>query len=193
MHTPDTHIRHFKAISELVDNYQHGALNLTTHIKKYGSKTEKLVLKNTVYHNGGIVVKELDPISIELLGSNEKVLQQEIIIKEVSPWSAETPNLYTLVLSIFNLDGDLIETVSTKIGFRSVELKNGQMLVNGEPIIIKGVNRHEHDPVMGRTVDEDLMLKDFLLMQLFYRVPHRAQVQFYFHHLCSLNDKQHIF
>lgn len=167
MHTPDTHIRHFKAISELVDNYQHGALNLTTHIKNYGSKTEKLVLKNTVYHNGGIVVKELDPISIELLGSNEKVLQQEIIIKEVSPWSAETPNLYTLVLAIFNLDGDLIETVSTKIGFRSVELKNGQMLVNGEPIIIKGVNRHEHDPVMGRTVDEDLMVKDILLMKQF--------------------------
>ena len=167
MHTPDTHIRHFKAISELVDNYQHGALNLTTHIKNYGSKTEKLVLKNTVYHNGGIVVKELDPISIELSGSNEKVLQQEIIIKEVSPWSAETPNLYTLVLSIFNLDGDLIETVSTKIGFRSVELKNGQMLVNGEPIIIKGVNRHEHDPVMGRTVDEDLMVKDILLMKQF--------------------------
>ena len=167
MHTPDTHIRHFKAISELVDNYQHGTLKLTTHIKNYGSKSEKLVLKNTVYHNDGIVVKELDPISIELLGSNEKVLQQEIIIKEVSPWSAETPNLYTLVLSIFNLDGDLIETVSTKIGFRSVELKNGQMLVNGEPIIIKGVNRHEHDPVMGRTVDENLMVKDILLMKQF--------------------------
>jgi len=167
MHTPDTHIRHFKAISELVDNYQHGTLKLTTHIKNYGSKSEKLVLKNTVYHNDGIVVIELDPISIELLGSNEKVLQQEIIIKEVSPWSAETPNLYTLVLSIFNLDGDLIETVSTKIGFRSVELKNGQMLVNGEPIIIKGVNRHEHDPVMGRTVDEDLMVKDILLMKQF--------------------------
>ena len=94
-------------------------------------------------------------------------MQQEIIIKEVSPWSAETPNLYTLVLSIFNLDGDLIETVSTKIGFRSVELKNGQMLVNGEPIIIKGVNRHEHDPVMGRTVDENLMVKDILLMKQF--------------------------
>jgi len=94
-------------------------------------------------------------------------LQQEIIIKEVSPWSAETPNLYKLVLAIFNLDGDLIETVSTKIGFRSVELKNGQMLVNGEPIIIKGVNRHEHDPVMGRTVDEDLMVKDILLMKQF--------------------------
>ncbi len=94
-------------------------------------------------------------------------MQQEIIIKEVSPWSAETPNLYKLVLAIFNLDGDLIETVSTKIGFRSVELKNGQMLVNGEPIIIKGVNRHEHDPVMGRTVDEDLMVKDILLMKQF--------------------------
>ena len=72
-----------------------------------------------------------------------------------------------MVLAIFNLDGDLIETVSTKIGFRSVELKNGQMLVNGEPIIIKGVNRHEHDPVMGRTVDEDLMVKDILLMKQF--------------------------
>ena len=167
MHTPDTHIRHFKVIPTLTDNYQRGVLNIKTHIKNYGSDTDNLILKSTLFDQGGTIVAALEPIALKLMANDEQVFKQKTIIKEVSPWTAETPNLYRIVLSISNNNDKVLESVSTKIGFRSVELKNGQMLVNGEPIIIKGVNRHEHDPVTGRTVDEELMVKDIMLMKQF--------------------------
>ena len=167
MHTPDTHIRHYKAIATLTDNYQHGVLNINAHVKNYGTDTENLTLNSLLYDHDGSIVKTLEPITFELTASDEKVLEHKTMIKEVSPWSAETPNLYNLVLSISNSDDKVLENISTKIGFKSVELKNGQMLVNGEPVIIKGVNRHEHDPVRGRTVDERLMVEDIVLMKKF--------------------------
>ena len=167
MHTPDTHIRHFKTTTTLTDNYQNGSLNVATYIKNYSSKTKKLILKNIISDLNGSIVKELDPILFDLNPNSEKVFDQKAIMKNIRTWSAEFPNLYNMVLSIYNSDGSVIENISTKIGFRSVELKNGQMLVNGEPIIIKGVNRHEHDPIKGRTVDEELMVKDIMLMKKF--------------------------
>ena len=167
MHTPDTHIRHFKVIATLTDNYQQGVLDIEKHIKNYGTDTENLILKSTLFDQGGSIVAALEPIALKLMANDEQVFKQKTIIKEVSPWTAETPNLYRIVLSISNNNDKVLESVSTKIGFRSVELKNGQMLVNGEPIIIKGVNRHEHDPVTGRTVNEELMVKDIMLMKQF--------------------------
>ena len=167
MHTPDTHIRHYKAIATLTDNYQHGVLSIKAHVKNYGSDTENLTLKKVLYDQDGSVVTTLDPVTFELAAHAEQVLEQKTMIKEISPWTAETPNLYNLVLSISSSDDKVLENISAKIGFRSVELKNGQMLVNGEPLIIKGVNRHEHDPVKGRTVDEALMIKDIMLMKKF--------------------------
>jgi beta-galactosidase len=167
MHTPDTHIRHYKAIATLTDNYQHGVLNINTHVKNYGTDTENLTLNSLLYDHDGSIVRTLEPITFELTASDEKVLEHKTMIKEVRSWSAETPNLYNLVLSISNSDDKVLENISTKIGFKSVELKNGQMLVNGEPVIIKGVNRHEHDPVRGRTVDERLMVEDIVLMKKF--------------------------
>ena len=167
MHTPDTHIRHFKANASLVDNYQHGLLSLATHIKNYGTKTKSLILKNTVYDLGGSVVTEFASIAFDVLANSEKVFDQNATIKNVKTWNAEVPNLYNIVLSISDTDDTVLENISTKIGFRNVELKNGQMLINGEPVIIKGVNRHEHDPITGRTVGEELMVKDILLMKKF--------------------------
>lgn len=80
-------------------------------------------------------------------------------------WTAETPNLYTLSLSLTDQAGNIIETTSVKVGFRSVEIKNGQLLVNGKPIRFRGVNRHEHDPQLGRVMTEERMLQDILLMK----------------------------
>ncbi len=80
-------------------------------------------------------------------------------------WSAEAPNLYTLVLSLKNEKGKIIEAVSCNVGFRTSEIKGGQLLVNGKPIYIKGVNRHEHDPDTGHVISRESMLQDILLMK----------------------------
>jgi beta-galactosidase len=80
-------------------------------------------------------------------------------------WSAEAPNLYTLILALKDREGGLIESVSCNVGFRSSEIKDGQLLVNGKPIYIKGVNRHEHDPDLGHVVTREMMIKDIELMK----------------------------
>ena len=80
-------------------------------------------------------------------------------------WSAEMPNLYTLVLTLKNEKGKTIEAVSCNVGFRKSEIKDGQLLVNGQPIYIKGVNRHEHHPDTGHTISRENMIEDIMLMK----------------------------
>jgi beta-galactosidase len=82
-------------------------------------------------------------------------------------WTAETPHLYTLVIALSDVMGEVTEVVSTKVGFRKVEIKDGLLMVNGVPITIKGVNRHEHEPHTGRVVSEEYMLRDIELMKQF--------------------------
>lgn len=86
-------------------------------------------------------------------------------VEAVRKWSAEDPNLYTLVLNLKNAEGENLESVSQRIGFRTVEIRNKQLLVNGQPILIKGVNLHEHHDRTGHVVDEETMLKDILTMK----------------------------
>ncbi len=82
-------------------------------------------------------------------------------------WSAETPNLYSVLIQLKNEEGEVIEVVTCKTGFKTSEIKNGQLLINGRPIYIKGVNRHEHDPVTGHVVSEASMMKDIQVMKRF--------------------------
>ncbi len=81
-------------------------------------------------------------------------------------WSAESPELYTLVLTLSDNKGNLLEATSCKIGFRSVELKNSQLLVNGKAVLLKGVNLHEHSDKTGHYVDKATMLKDIQVMKM---------------------------
>lgn len=81
----------------------------------------------------------------------------------VKPWSAEHPELYTLKLTLFDMDGNTLEQSSLKIGFRSVEIKNGLLLINGKAITLKGVNTQEADPETGHVMSEELMMTDIRL------------------------------
>ncbi len=87
------------------------------------------------------------------------------VIKQPQRWTAETPYLYTLTLSLKDDSGKIIEKATSKVGFRSVEVKDGQVLVNGKPIRFRGVNRHEHDPYTARVMSEERMIQDLLLMK----------------------------
>ena len=80
-------------------------------------------------------------------------------------WTAETPHLYTLVLTLHDADGATVEAVSTRIGFREIEIRDGQFLVNGTPIRFRGVNRHETDPADGRAISYERMVQDITLMK----------------------------
>ena len=91
----------------------------------------------------------------------------QLRVKNVRKWSAETPNLYTLVVSPIQNGGQYApyEIIQVKVGFRKVEIKNKQLLVNGQPVLLKGANRHEIDPDAGYNVSEQRMIQDIMMMK----------------------------
>jgi len=164
-HTPDLHIRHHKTIGSLVNNYLDGELATTTHIKNHTTSKIVGVVTAKLYDSFNNLVTQAKPVNKLLKPNEESLVELRLNVDGVKPWTAETPNLYTLVLSLENQKTKTTEYISCKTGFRSIELSGGQMLVNGKPIILKGVNRHEHDPVAGRTVTKESMIKDIKLMK----------------------------
>ncbi len=108
--------------------------------------------------------REEGPVTIAPAGRTTVTVDPEAI-PDVTPWSAETPNLYTLLVTLRDVDGRTIEVNRHNVGFRTVEIAGGQMLVNGQPILLKGVDRHEHDPETGHTVSVDSMIRDIRLMK----------------------------
>ena len=86
-------------------------------------------------------------------------------IGKVLPWSAENPNLYQLRMSLMDKKAKTIEKLTSSFGFRTVEIKDGKLLVNGQYVLIKGVNRHEHDPYTGHVIDRESMEEDIALMK----------------------------
>ena len=86
-------------------------------------------------------------------------------VRNPKKWTAETPYLYTLHLSLNDAEGHILEQISTKVGFRQLEIRDGMFLVNGKQVRFRGVNRHEMDPVTGHVMSEERMLQDILLMK----------------------------
>jgi beta-galactosidase len=94
-----------------------------------------------------------------------KMGQLRATVRQPRLWTAETPELYTLLLSLEDSTGVVTEQISRRVGFRSIEVKDGRLLVNGRPVRFRGVNRHEHDPRTARVMSRERMLQDILLMK----------------------------
>lgn len=145
---PEIHIRDMKVIADY--DYENGNGILTTELDIIGEKDYSVKL--TLTDKNGIKVYESDTADVSAL------------IPIVMPWSAEQPDLYTLIAEI-TADGEIIETAETKVGFRTFELKNGIMCLNGKKIIFKGINRHEWSAEGGRVVTKEDMLWDIRFMK----------------------------
>ena len=111
------------------------------------------------------VERELGTAWIDERGRYRDQLEEKFQIPNVLPWSAETPNLYRLTLTLSDAQGNAQETEAANIGFRTIEILNGQLCINGRPIMIRGVNKHEHHPEHGHTEQIDDLEADIRLMQ----------------------------
>ncbi|WMI65209.1 glycoside hydrolase family 2 TIM barrel-domain containing protein [Aestuariibaculum sp. YM273] len=120
------------------------------------------ILKDSASIKAGKILYENYPQR----GENDFALM-ESFIENPKKWTAETPNLYTLVFYLKDAKDHIIETRSVKIGFREIEFKDGELLINGKSTLLYGVNRHDHDPVNGKVVSDSTMLKDILTMKRF--------------------------
>ena len=96
---------------------------------------------------------------------HRKFNRMEMKVSNPKLWSCEQPHLYTLLMELKGSDGQTVERVSQQVGFRTINIKGGQLLINGQPIKIRGVNRHEHDPYTARVMTEERMLQDLRLMK----------------------------
>jgi beta-galactosidase len=163
--TPKVHLFDFFAKSLLTNNYRDGLLNLNeiTFQNQTGGSIKDHQLEITLLDSEGQpVFSEKKEIGFE---GKKWTTSFSKIIPEVLSWTAETPHLYRLFFTLKNADGEVLEVVSEQIGFRTVEMKNGQLLVNGRPIYIKGVNRHEHEPATGHVVTMEMMELDIRRMK----------------------------
>ncbi len=155
---PQAHIEDVFITPDLVNNYTDGKLSIKVTAPAAAGKTCKLLLNDLSGHT--VASSQVTGMKI----SERGVGTSEILTYNPQKWTAETPNLYTLYISLY--DGDkLLECIPQRVGFRKVEIKNQQLLVNGQPILIKGVDRHELDPDGGYVVSVDRMIQDIQVMK----------------------------
>ncbi|WP_302979521.1 glycoside hydrolase family 2 TIM barrel-domain containing protein [Paraprevotella clara] len=152
---PQAHIADLFITPDLVNNYQDGTLEVK--LNAVGAKGETVMF--SLKDKEG---KEVAAQTAKVGGNGE--VKVNFDIKNPLKWTAETPNLYTLYTTL--MDGKQVaEVVPQSVGFRKVEIKNAQVLVNGQPVLFKGANRHELDPVTGYVVSMDRMLEDIRVMK----------------------------
>ena len=156
------HIRDYRVSSPLVNNYQDGDFKLDIEVVN-SAQTAPSVTLEAVLMDGETKVAEINQ-KIQT-GTQPVSVSNSIMIPAAKPWTAENPNLYQLLITLKDESGKIIEVLRQDVGFRTVEIKDTQLLVNGVAIYLKGVNIHEHNDITGHYQDEATMLKDILLMK----------------------------
>jgi beta-galactosidase len=172
--TPQVHIRDFAVRTDLDDNYTDATLMIRPKISNYDDRDvrgwnveaqlydadSKPVLPEPLSRSVSSIIHERYPQR-----GNVRFALLRARIENPRKWSAETPNLYTLVLTLKNAAGQAVEMESCRVGFRKIEIKDGQLFVNGRSIKLFGVNRHEHDPDHGRAIPVSRMIQDIKLLK----------------------------
>lgn len=152
-------LKDFKVKTDLINQFKDGDFKLDLEINNNSSKkaASKAIVK--ILDNSKEIYNEERNLGLDP-GINN--ISFEKLIPDVKHWSAETPNLYDLLIEV---KGKEIQATKIRIGFRNLEIKNNQFLVNGIPILMKGVNLHDHHEKNGHVVTEDLLIKDLELMK----------------------------
>ncbi len=193
---PKTHLRDFSVKSNLDESYTDGNFALKTMIKNNNATMSDVEVSYELLDNSKKMVVT-DKQTISLNAGEEKDVRFSETITNPLKWTSETPNLYTLLMTV-KQNGKISEVVPFTVGFRSIEIKSVKdksgredklFLVNGQPIKLKGVNIHETNPKTGHYVTEDIMIKDFETMKLHnintVRLAHYPQSR-RFYELCNI-------
>jgi beta-galactosidase len=193
---PPNYIRDFFVKTDLDDNYRDAELLIRPELETLSNSMDGWTLKATLFDQQGQAV--MDPLALEV----NKIVNEafpprgnvpfglmKTVVSNPMKWTAETPYLYTLVLELLNEEEALVEARSARIGFREVEIsQEGEFLVNGQAVLLYGVNRHDHHQYFGKAVSKASMLKDVLLMKQFnfnaVRTSHYPNHS-YFYELCD--------
>jgi beta-galactosidase len=158
------HIRDFRVVAGLDESYRDGTFNLQVELVNLDKDSVPACsVQATLLDDQENVIMD-ETLAVDLKdGSAWAKLEKRF--DHVKQWSAEIPNLYQLRIQLKDEKGEVIEAIQQDVGFRTVEIRDAKLLVNGKYIYLKGTNLHEHHDVNGHVMDEETMLKDILLMK----------------------------
>lgn len=164
---PDMHIRDFEIKTPDIDFQKAVAgLSINATIENISGSSPACGLEATLFDPSGKAVST-NSIAISIPAHDEHNIKLDINVHDAQLWSAEKPNLYKLLLAIKNIDGGVMEVIPVNVGLRTVEIRDGNLLVNGKRILIKGANRHEFDPDRGQAITPEIMERDIKMMKQF--------------------------
>ncbi|MFH7019282.1 glycoside hydrolase family 2 TIM barrel-domain containing protein [Flavobacterium sp. FlaQc-47] len=174
------HLKDYEIVPDLDASYVNGTLKISTEFSDLNKK-ETYTLD--------VQLKDGDKmITSKVISALSEKQTFEFAVNNPKKWSAEIPNLYQIDFILKDKKGTIVEVIHQNVGFRKVEIKGGQLLVNGKAIYIKGVNRHEVDPVTGQTISRERMEQDIKIMKEFninaVRMSHYPNDE-YFYELCD--------
>jgi len=159
---PKTYIEDYFAIGDLENNYNDGLLKLDISLASSDQEASGFAVEASLFDDGQKLWSESGGVKLSDNKGNVNFMKS---FPDINKWSAETPDLYSLVISLKDKNGKILESVSSRIGFRKVEIVSSQLLVNGVAVYLKGTNLHEHHDVNGHVVDEATILKDIRVMK----------------------------
>ena len=162
---PKISITYYEVFAGLDKTYKNGTFAIEIFLDndyETGKPLKKEKLLVSLYDGE----KEILVIEQPLKDLEGKIdLKADHVLPNIKPWSAEHPNLYRLEIKVLDKKGGVIEQLESHIGFRTSEIKDGKLLINGQYVLIKGVNRHEHDPYTGHVISRESMERDIALMK----------------------------
>jgi beta-galactosidase len=163
---PQQHVRDFFVKTDLDDQYRNATVEVTAKVKNYGTKAAKSYKLMAVLYDGekAVGTSQAEGIVSDLQPGQEASVKLGFQVANPEKWTAEAPKLYTTVLTLMS-GKKVVETLSSRTGFREVEIKGRLFLVNGTPVKLKGVNRHENWPDVGHAVTEPQMIRDLELIK----------------------------
>lgn len=161
---PRTHMEDVTVRTPLGENYENARLKLGVDLRHVdGGTTGEHRVRASLYDPAGNRVTRFGATADVRDGRTSLTLDRPV--RNPKLWSDETPALYTVVLELLGPDGEVVQTTQQPVGFREVTTKNERILLNGKPVTLRGVNRHEHDPRTGRTVSRERQRQDVALMR----------------------------
>ena len=166
---PKTHLWDFGLKTDFNSDFTEATLNIDMKFRNFGS-TDVTSCDVYLSEYGKIPGNDEKILSFpvkKVSTKNGLELKESVQVSKPKLWSAEIPNLYQTVIVLKNSSGKVMEVLSSPIGFRKIEIKDQQLWVNGKSVLLKGVNRHEHDPFEGRYVSLDMMIRDIKLFKQF--------------------------
>lgn len=167
--SPETRIRDKRIVTDLSDDYSSATVRVEALVTTYADKPLSFeacpTIEATLFGPDGGVVAKAATRKVPVAPDVDTAAHLELEVEDAALWSAEDPTLYTLGLVLLGPDGAVLEATGHRVGLREVEIAGKQILMNGQPVLFRGVNRHEHEPDRGHAVTIEDMVRDVELMK----------------------------